>query len=146
MNLNFQYKYQLPFSASDVWKVAGEFGSLDEIHSGTVTCTLQNGGNVRKLTTVNGALLWERLINFSEKDKTLSYLIFDVKNYKKSPYGIGYIGNIIVSEVDSDTSIFCYEAEFELQVGFNEQEAYDELDQFSKDCVLGIQRYLNRKF
>lgn len=146
MNLNFKYEYQLPFSSADVWEVAGAFGNLDEIHSGTVTCILQNGGNVRKLTTVNGALLWERLINFSDKDKTLSYLIFDVKNYKKSPYAIDYIGKISIFKNDTDTSIFCYEANFELQKGFTEKQAYDALAEFSKDCVLGIQRYLNRKF
>ncbi|MCE4547301.1 MULTISPECIES: SRPBCC family protein [unclassified Caballeronia] len=140
MSRTFKHSFGLDYPAEQVWRVAGSFGTLEAISSGTDTCTLHDGGRVRQLTA-GSAILWERLLSFSESDRTLSYKIFDTKSLS-GPYGVGYVGTLSVEPTGARTCKFVYQGTFEVQPGFTDDQASDAVRAFGEDCVRGIGRFL----
>ncbi|MEI9899315.1 MAG: SRPBCC family protein [Hyphomicrobium sp.] len=95
----------IPFSAEKVWSLAGGFNLLPAISSGCVTSTLEDGGRIRVLTNVDGSILWERMLSFSDEGRTLSYSITDEKNFSAA-YGVGYVGRVKV--IDNGPNAACF--------------------------------------
>lgn len=145
MLLNFSHSCSLRYSAQQVWRIAGSFGTLHHIHSGTVSSSLEDGGTVRLLATQSGALLWERLLSYSENDRSLSYQIIDTKSLLNCPYGRGYVGEIRISVDGPHSSTFHYTGSFEPLDGYGEAESAVAIRQFAEDCAQGIGRVLQNQ-
>jgi hypothetical protein len=79
MQVTVKRSAQLAADAASVWRRIGDFARLDAWHPAVAACVLEPGGGapVRKLTTVDGAVLRERLIAASQADMTYSYSILD---------------------------------------------------------------------
>ena len=62
-------------SSDDVWAAIGGFGDFAQWHPAVVDCALQEGGRVRRLQLADGAILVERLLSFSERERSYGYSI-----------------------------------------------------------------------
>jgi Polyketide cyclase / dehydrase and lipid transport len=133
----------LHFPARSVWTLAGGFDLLPSISTGTTSSRLEDGGRIRVLVNRDGSVLWERLLDFDEHRRTLSYAITDAKGFKGA-YGPGYRGRVTISEVDARSSIFRYSAEFEPAETYTEETARLAVRAFAEDCARGIARVLSR--
>ncbi|GAB4293283.1 MAG: hypothetical protein Kow0083_06430 [Methylophaga sp.] len=80
-------------SPATVWKMIGNFNGLDVWHPVVVGSELTTGvnnepGAVRLLTLGNGATISEKLLSYSDEDKSYSYAIMEsplpVSNYESS--------------------------------------------------------------
>jgi len=145
MRLTINHACPLKFSARDVWRVAGAFGSLHYIHSGTESSTLEDGGRLRVLVTDSGALLWERLLAFDDEQMTLSYQITDVKALNNCPYGRGYVGQVRIVPDGPHACTFHYQGEFEPLPGYDEAQSRAAVQGFAQDCANGMARYLQNQ-
>lgn len=65
----------IPASAEQVWQLIGGFNSLPEWLPFISKSELSEGGRVRSLQTVDGAVVVERLQAFDNGEKTYSYSI-----------------------------------------------------------------------
>ncbi|MFD0986431.1 SRPBCC family protein [Methyloligella solikamskensis] len=142
--MHVEVNVPIPFSADDVWSMAGGFNLLPVLSSGCVGSTLEEGGRVRVLTNTDGSILWERMLTFDEAEKTLSYLITDNKNFK-SAYDVGYVGTVKIVEGDDQSSTFKYTGDFEPTPGTTPEQAEQAVQNFAKDCAKGIERALNAR-
>jgi hypothetical protein len=79
MQITVKRSAHLAADAASVWRRIGDFARLDAWHPAVAACTLEAGGGdpVRKLTTVDGVVLRERLVAASDADMTYSYAILD---------------------------------------------------------------------
>ena len=62
-------------SVDDVWSTIGGFNDLPQWHPAVVGSTLHEGGRVRRLVLADGASLIERLLTFSEEERSYGYSI-----------------------------------------------------------------------
>lgn len=134
---------RLQFPAHLVWTLAGGFDLLPSISTNTSSSRLEDGGRIRVLVNRDGSVLWEQLLDFDERRRTLSYVITDAKAFKGA-YGPGYRGRVTISEVDAHSSIFHYSADFEPTAAFSEKQARSAVHAFAEDCARGISRVLSR--
>lgn len=76
---------EIPVSADAVWDLIGGFGSLPDWNAAIASSILSEGGRVRRLTTVDGAEIVERLVRFDEAERSYTYRIvrspFPQKDY-----------------------------------------------------------------
>jgi hypothetical protein len=79
MHVSVKRSAHLAADAASVWRRIGAFGRLDAWHPAVAACTLEGGDGdpVRRLTTVDGAVLRERLVAASGADMTYSYTILE---------------------------------------------------------------------
>jgi hypothetical protein len=61
--------------ANQVWQLIGGFDSLPDWLPFIPQSTLSEGGRVRTLKSVEGATIIERLLNFSEAERSYTYTI-----------------------------------------------------------------------
>lgn len=134
----------LAFPAARVWSLAGGYDLLPLISTNTASSRLEDGGRIRVLVNRDGSVLWERLLDFDEKRRTLSYLITDAKGFE-GPYGPGYRGRLTIQEIDAGHARFCYEADFEPAAAVSEAKARAAVQAFAHDCAQGIARVLSRE-
>jgi hypothetical protein len=66
---------ELDRSADDIWQQVGGFGSLPDWLPPIVESELSEGGRVRTLTDVNGGVIVERLLAFSDEERSYRYSI-----------------------------------------------------------------------
>lgn len=75
----------IPQPAAQVWQLIGGFNSLPQWLPYIPESELQEGGRVRRLRTIVGGTIVERLLSFDEKAQSYSYQIlqtpFPVKDY-----------------------------------------------------------------
>jgi len=135
----------LRFPSRDVWRAAGAYGALHHIHSGTESCTLEDGGRMRVLVTATGAILWERLLAFDEEGMTLRYQIIDAKALENCPYGRGYVGELRIAQEGAHNSVFHYQGAFDPLPGYDEEQSRASVKAFAQDCADGIARYLHNR-
>ncbi len=135
----------LKHPARDVWRVAGSYGTLHYINSGTESTTLDESGRMRVLVTPSGAILWERLLAFDDEQMTLRYRIVDTKAMQDCPYGAGYVGELRVEEGGPGASVFHYKGVFEPLPGYDEEQARAAVQAFAQDCAQGLARYLQNQ-
>ena len=135
---------KIPFSAAEVWTLAGGYNLLPAISSGCVTSTLEDGGRIRVLTNTDGSILWERMLSFSDVDRQLSYLITDSKNFS-SAYDVGYVGTVKIVGDGPNSSDFHYTGDFEPTPGTTPEAAEAAVNRFAEDCARGIARVLTRR-
>lgn len=62
-------------SVDEVWATIGGFNDLPQWHPSVVGSTLHEGGRVRRLLLGDGASLSERLLSFSEDERSYGYSI-----------------------------------------------------------------------
>lgn len=134
----------LPCPADQAWELAGSFNSLPLISTATATSQLEDGGRLRVLVNRDGSILWEKLLHFDEKARTLSYCITDSKAFGGA-YGRGYVGRVTIEAVDTASSTFLYSADFEPAAGFDEDTAKQAVEKFAIDCVQGILRCMTAR-
>jgi hypothetical protein len=87
----------IPAAADEVWQLIGGFQSLPQWLPFIKSSEASEGGRVRSLQTVDGAVVVERLQTFDDSAKTYSYSIlqspFPAKDYlatiKVEPQGEG---------------------------------------------------------
>jgi len=145
MNLSVNHAIPLRFPCREVWRVAGAYGALHHIHSSTTSCSLEEGGRMRVLTTAAGAILWERLLAFDEEQMTLRYQIVDTKALDNCPYGRGYVGEIRIAQDSGHTCVFHYQGTFDPLPGYDEAQSRAAIENFAQDCTDGIARYLQNQ-
>lgn len=134
---------KLAFSATAAWRCLGGFDGLPAISSATVSSRLQDEGRIRMLANRDGSILWERLLHFDEKTRTLSYEIVDAKAADKLAYGVGYRGTVRVRQNGPGSNCaFEYFAEFTPINGFSESQARKAVVSFVRDCASGVRRVL----
>jgi mxaD protein len=141
--MNVEIEVDIAFPASRVWSLAGGYDFLPLISTNTASSRLEDGGRSRVLVNRDGSVLWEQLLDFDEKRRTLSYLITDTKGFKGA-YGPGYRGRVTIREMDAQHARFCYAAEFEPTAGVAEADARAAVQAFVQDCAQGIVRVLSR--
>jgi mxaD protein len=141
--MRVEVEVDIAFPASRVWSLAGGYNLLPLISTNTASSRLEDGGRSRVLVNRDGSVLWEQLLEFDEKGRTLSYLITDAKAFK-GPYGPGYRGRVTIREVDAHNSKFCYSADFEPTAGTSELDARNAVHAFAHDSANGIVRVLSR--
>jgi mxaD protein len=141
--MQVEVEVDIAFPASRVWSLAGGYDLLPLISTNTASSRLEDGGRSRVLVNRDGSVLWEQLLDFDEKRRTLSYLITDTKAFKGA-YGPGYRGRVTIREVDAQHSKFCYSAEFEPTAGTSEADARAAVQAFAQDSAKGIARVLSR--
>ncbi len=62
-------------TAAELWRVIGGFNALPDWHPAVARSALENEGQDRRLTLVDGATLLERLVNHDDVGRTYSYTI-----------------------------------------------------------------------
>jgi mxaD protein len=134
----------MSFTPAEVWSYAGGFNLLPAISTGCVGSALEDGGRVRVLTNIDGSILWERMLSFSDEDRSLSYLITDSKNFSAA-YDVGYVGFVKVVTDGGTGTIFQYSGDFEPTPGTTAEAAKAAVERFATDCVKGIARALERR-
>lgn len=134
---------EIPFSAREVWRLAGGFDLLPSISTGTTESKLEDGGRVRVLTNSDRSILWERMLAFNEAEMLLSYEITESDGFS-SAYGVGYVGTVKVLENGDHKSIFRYTGDFEPTPGTTEEKARAAVKAFAQDCAAGITTLLSR--
>ncbi|CDG85354.1 SRPBCC family protein [Janthinobacterium agaricidamnosum] len=79
---------KLAAPAERVWDFIGGFQSLVEWSGSIKSSVPEQGGRVRRLKTTDGAVIAERLLNFSEEDRSYTYAIVSgpipVSNYRST--------------------------------------------------------------
>ncbi|ODA67494.1 Polyketide cyclase / dehydrase and lipid transport [Methyloligella halotolerans] len=142
--MHVEVNVPIPFSADEVWSLAGGFNLLPILSSGCLGSVLEDGGRVRVLTNTDGSTLWERMLSFDERKRTLSYLITDNKNFK-SAYDVGYVGTVRIVDDGDGNSIFNYTGDFEPTPGTSPEQAEQAVQNFANDCAKGIERALKAR-
>lgn len=66
---------QVNASPDQVWRLIGGFDALPDWHPLITRSEAQEGGRIRRLTLADGAVVIERLLSFSENDRTYIYAI-----------------------------------------------------------------------
>lgn len=61
---------QVNASPDQVWRLIGGFDALPDWHPLITRSEAQEGGRIRRLTLADGAVVIERLLSFSENDRT----------------------------------------------------------------------------
>lgn len=100
----------LSASADIVWEIVGKFSAIDSWLPPIASCEADGDavGDMRKLTTVDGAVVHERLDSIDDDARTYSYLITD------SPLPLSdYRATISVAEGDGGFSVIHWSSEFE---------------------------------
>ncbi|MER5405646.1 SRPBCC family protein [Streptomyces sp. NPDC002769] len=87
----------VPASPGRVWQVIGGFGSLPEWVPQIPESTPLEGGRVRRLIMGDGEVVVERLVGFSEGDRSYSYTIVE------APFPVvGYLATLRVHTVPGE--------------------------------------------
>jgi hypothetical protein len=87
-------------SADKVWGIIGSFDGLAAWHPVIETCTLEDGGNNRRLTLGDGAQLLEKLISHDDSARTYTYSILE------SPLPFSdYVSTVKVSQSDDGCTV-----------------------------------------
>lgn len=141
--MQVEIEIDVAFPAFRVWSLAGGYDLLPLISTNTASSRLEDGGRVRILVNRDGSVLWEQLMDFDEKRKTLAYLITDTKAFQGA-YGPGYRGRVTILDVEAQRSTFRYTADFEPTATYSEDAARAAVHAFANDCVKGIVRVLSR--
>ncbi|MHC8320803.1 SRPBCC family protein [Pseudomonas sp. GB2N2] len=90
----------IPASAEQVWQLIGGFQSLPDWLPFIISSEASEGGRVRKLQTVDGAVVVERLEVFDNAGKTYSYSIL------QSPFpATEYVANVRVEAQGEGTRV-----------------------------------------
>jgi len=75
--------------AAEVWAILGGFDFLPRWVAPIASSRLDDGGRLRRLETVDGAAIVERLLEFSDSERRYSYALLD------SPFPISdYVGQV----------------------------------------------------
>lgn len=104
-----------------VWKMVGNFNGLDVWHPVVVNSELLKGlndqaGSERLLTLGNGATITEKLVAYSEQDKSYSYQIL------KSPLPVSnYESTITVASAGDGKSKVTWQSSFDAKDASNEE-------------------------
>ena len=89
----------IPVTAAEVWQLIGGFDSLPDWLPYIPRSELSEGGRVRRLANPDGGVIVERLMSFSEKDRSYSYHIL------QSPFPqADYLSTLRVFEIDCGKS------------------------------------------
>jgi mxaD protein len=109
--LNVSKSVTVNASSDKVWKLVGNYNSLNQWHPAVKTSELVgNGltaGSVRTLTLGNGATLYEELVNYNANQKSYSYRII------KSPLPVyGYLSSITIKDNGNKTSTVTWKSKF----------------------------------
>jgi len=76
----------LAVAAGDLWKLIGGFDALPDWHPAVAKSELENDGQDRRLSLVDGATLLEKLVHLDDDAHTYSYTIEEsplpLKDYK----------------------------------------------------------------
>ena len=100
----------LSATASAVWEAIGKFSTIDSWLPPIASCEADGDavGDMRKLTTGDGAVVHERLDSIDEGARTYSYSITD------SPLPLsGYQATISVAEGGEGSSVVHWSSEFD---------------------------------
>ncbi len=88
-------RVDIPVTAAEVWQLIGGFDSLPDWLPYIPQSELSEGGRVRRLATPDGGVIVERLMSFSEQDRSYSYHIL------QSPFPqTDYLSTLRVVEID----------------------------------------------
>lgn len=122
-NLSVNEQVVLNASADTVWKVIGDFGTLNTWHPAvvkeTLTGTGQDAGDTRLLTLGDGATITEVLVDSDDAARQYTYVI------KESPLPVsGYLSTIKVLPEGSDKAKVIWSATFNAK-GATAKEAMD---------------------
>ncbi|MCE2491848.1 MAG: SRPBCC family protein [Alphaproteobacteria bacterium] len=96
--------------ADAVWEAIGKFSTINSWLPPIASCEADGDavGHMRKLTTVDGAVVYERLDSIDDGARTYSYSITD------SPLPLsGYQATISVAEGDGGSSMIHWSSEFD---------------------------------
>jgi hypothetical protein len=72
---NVQEAQSLKASPEQVWALIGGFDALPEWHPAVKSSAVELGGRIRRLRLADGAMLLERLLSFSEAERSYGYSI-----------------------------------------------------------------------
>ncbi|MCY1543244.1 Polyketide cyclase / dehydrase and lipid transport [compost metagenome] len=108
---------QLRASAERVWQVIGGFDSLPDWLPFIPQSSLSEGGRIRNLRTVDGESIIERLLHFSEAERSYTYTILQgpapVRDYQSTLRVLDEVGGARVEWSGSFTAEGVSEAEAE---------------------------------
>ena len=90
-----------------VWKAIAPFDSIGRWHSDVVSCTLEDGGKFRRLTTRSGVQIFERLVRVDPEARVLAYSIIE------SPLPIRKHEATMTVRPEGNRSIVDWRCEFE---------------------------------
>lgn len=112
----------VPATPERVWELIGGFDSLPDWMPFIRASTLQERGRTRRLATADGGEMVERLMAFSEAERSYSYAIV------QGPFPVaGYIGTLRVYPVagQADAAEVVWSARFTSAGGATDQEVVE---------------------
>ena len=87
-------------SAEQIWNVIGGFNALPAWHPAVERSELEEGGSIRKLTLVDGAVILERLEHHSDETREYRYSIVE------NPLPVAdYLATLKVSEHEEGSQV-----------------------------------------
>lgn len=79
--------------AAEVWSILGGFDFLPRWVGPIASSRLEDGGRVRRLETVDGEVIVERLLEFSDSERQYSYALLE------SPFPVSeYVGQVAIRD------------------------------------------------
>ncbi|CCA90741.1 SRPBCC family protein [Novosphingobium sp. PP1Y] len=113
---------EISASADKVWAIIGGFDNLPQWLNLIRTSTLEDGGRVRRLEAVGGALIVERLLSFDEAERRFSY------SHLEAPDPVtDYVSEMRVSPLDEGRCTVVWACRF-TPVSVSEAEAIAHFD------------------
>ncbi|NVN10098.1 SRPBCC family protein [Nguyenibacter vanlangensis] len=104
-------------SADTAWRLLGGFDSLPVWIPMIRTSTLEDGGRIRRLTTVEGATIVERVLRFDEQERLYTYA------YVSGPDPVeDYVGKVAVEESGPGRCVITWGSRFK-PAGLSDAEA-----------------------
>ncbi|WP_342249138.1 SRPBCC family protein [Sphingomonas sp. OTU376] len=124
--------------ADRVWAVVGGFDGLPEWLDLIRTSRLEDGGRVRRLEAINGAVIVERLLNFDEEARYFRY------RHLEAPDPVtGYVGEMAVEPVSATRSKVRWSGSF-TPVGIGEAEAIAHFEGIYVTGLEGLKRRIEK--
>lgn len=108
---------EIDASADKVWAIVGGFDNLPHWLDLIETSRLEEGGRVRRLEAVGGALIVERLLTFDEAERRFSYSHLEAPDPVRD-----YISQMSVAALDGTRSRVIWSSRF-TPVSVSETEA-----------------------
>ncbi|ACO77887.1 hypothetical protein AvCA_16740 [Azotobacter vinelandii CA] len=96
--------------AEEVWSILGGFDFLPRWVGAIASSRLEDGGRLRRLETVDGEIVVERLLEFSESERQYSYALLE------SPFPVSeYVGQVAVHDEGAGKSRAVWSSRFRCQ-------------------------------
>ena len=123
-------------SAEKAWAVVGGYDNLPQWLTLVEASTLEDGGRVRRLSAIGGAVIVERMLSFDEKRRHFSYCHLEAPDPLTD-----YVAHMYVEALTPDRSRVTWASSF-VPAGIGEAEAVAHVEGIYNDGLASLKRLL----